>query len=143
MVILDTNVLSELLRPKPSAVVIEWIVAQPIASVFTTAITKAEILRGIRFLPEGKRRRDLEAGILPIFTTEFEGRVLPFDSEAADTYADLTATRRGMGRPISQSDAQIAAIALSRGAAVATRNSVDFSEIGMIVINPWETASRG
>jgi predicted nucleic acid-binding protein len=82
MVILDTNVISELLRPKPSAVVIEWIVAQPIASVFTTAITKAEILRGIRFLPEGKRRRDLEAGIPPIFTTEFEGRVLPFDSES-------------------------------------------------------------
>ena len=68
---------------------------------------------------------------------------MPFDSEAADTYADLTATRRRMGRPISQSDAQIAAIALSRGAAVATRNAVDFSEIGMIVINPWEAASRG
>jgi predicted nucleic acid-binding protein len=143
MVIIDTNVISELLAPKPSASVVEWIVAQPAASVFTTAITKAEILRGIRFLPEGKRRRDLEVGIRPIFTIEFEGRVLPFDSEAADAYADLTAARRRLGRPISQSDAQIAAIALSRGAAIATRNADDFTEIELTVINPWEMSSHG
>ncbi|HLJ70520.1 MAG TPA: type II toxin-antitoxin system VapC family toxin [Roseiarcus sp.] len=121
MVILDTNVISELLAPKPNSSVEGWLAAQPIASVFTTAITKAEILRGVRFLPEGRRRRDLETAIRPIFTTEFEGRVLPFDAEAAEAYADLTAARRTVGRPISQSDAEIAAIALSRGSAVATR----------------------
>ena len=138
MVILDTNIISEALAPRPNTSVMGWLTTQPIASVFTTAITKAEILRGLRTLSEGKRRRDLEAAIQPIFAIEFEGRVLPFDSEAADAYADIAARRRKIGKPISQSDAQIAAIALSRGAAIATRNANDFSEIGLTIIDPWE-----
>lgn len=138
MVILDTNIISEALAPRPNTSVMDWLTTQPIASVFTTAITKAEILRGLRTLSEGKRRRDLEAAIQPIFAIEFEGRVLPFDSEAADAYADIAARRRKIGKPISQSDAQIAAIALSRGAAIATRNANDFSEIGLTIIDPWE-----
>ena len=137
MVILDTNVISEALAPKPHASVAAWFTTQPLSSVFTTAITKAEILRGVRILPTGKRRRDLEAALQPIFAIEFAGRVLPFDSEAADAYGDIAAHRRKIGKPISQSDAQIAAIALSRGATVATRNTNDFSEIGLTIIDPW------
>jgi toxin FitB len=137
MVILDTNIISEALAPKPNASVMAWLGTLPAASAFTTAITKAEILRGLRNLPEGKRRRDLEAAIQPIFAIEFDGRVLPFDSEAADAFADIAAHRRKVGRPISQSDAQIAAIARSRGASIATRNANDFSDTGLTIIDPW------
>lgn len=114
-----------------------WLGAQPPMSVFTTTITQAEILYGLRLLPPGRRRRDLEAAILPIFAEDLAGRILTFDSEAADSYATLATDRRRMGRPISQPDAQIAAIALSRGAALATRNGPDFESIGLTIVNPW------
>jgi predicted nucleic acid-binding protein len=137
VIILDTNVLSELLTPTPSTVVIEWLSAQHPPSVFTTAVTEAEILYGLRLLPEGRRRRDLEAAISPIFDEDLSGRVLPFDRDAADLYATIATRRRSAGRPISQFDAQIAAIALSRGASVATRNVSDFEGVGLLIINPW------
>ncbi|MFK4260159.1 type II toxin-antitoxin system VapC family toxin [Agrobacterium tumefaciens] len=137
MIILDTNVLSELLTPTPSKIVIEWLAAQHPPSVFTTAVTEAEILYGLRLLPEGRRRRDLEAAISPIFAEDLSGRVLPFDRDAADLYAIIATRRRSAGRPISQFDAQIAAIALSRGASVATRNVSDFEGVGVSIINPW------
>ena len=137
MIILDTNVLSELLTPTPSKIVIEWLAAQHPPSVFTTAVTEAEILYGLRLLPEGRRRRDLEAAISPIFDEDLSGRVLPFDRDAADLYATIATRRRSAGRPISQFDAQIAAIALSRGASVATRNVSDFEGAGVSIINPW------
>jgi predicted nucleic acid-binding protein len=89
VIILDTNVLSELLTPTPSTVVIEWLSAQHPPSVFTTAVTEAEILYGLRLLPEGRRRRDLEAAISPIFDEDLSGRVLPFDRDAADLYATM------------------------------------------------------
>ena len=138
MIILDTNVLSELLVPSPNTNVIDWLASQQPASIFTTAITEAEILFGLRLLPEGRRRRDLEAAILPIFTNDLSGRILPFDRDAADIYATIATVRRAAGRPISQFDAQIAAIALSRGASLATRNEVDFEGIGLEIINPWK-----
>lgn len=137
MIILDTNVISELLTPKPSIAVESWVADQPPASLFTTTVTQAEILYGVRLLPDGKRRRNLLAAIEPIFSEDFAGRMLSFDRDAADAYASLAVGRRQAGRPISQFDAQIAAIALSRGAAVATRNVMDFSEIGIEVIDPW------
>jgi predicted nucleic acid-binding protein len=137
VIILDTNVLSELLTPTPSKIVIEWLAAQHPPSVFTTAVTEAEILYGLRLLPEGRRRRDLEAAISPIFDEDLSGRVLPFDRDAADLYATIATRRRSAGRPISQFDAQIAAIALSRGASVATRNVSDFEGVGVSIINPW------
>lgn len=137
MIILDTNVLSELLTPTPSKIVIKWLAAQHPPSVFTTAVTEAEILYGLRLLPEGRRRRDLEAAISPIFDEDLSGRVLPFDRDAADLYATIATRRRSAGRPISQFDAQIAAIALSRGASVATRNVSDFEGVGVSIINPW------
>ncbi|MDP9813338.1 putative nucleic acid-binding protein [Rhizobium tibeticum] len=139
MIILDTNVLSELLAPSPSSAVIEWLAAQPSPSVFTTAITEAEILYGLRLLPEGRRRRELEAAILPIFSEDLSGRVLPFDRDAADVYATVATKRRAAGRPISQFDAQIAAVALSRGASLATRNVSDFDELDLVIVNPWRT----
>jgi toxin FitB len=137
MIVLDTNVISEMVKVSADPRVVEWLVQLPSSSVFTTTITQAEILTGLRILPDGKRRRDLEAAIEPIFTEDFAGRVLPFDGEAAEAYAEIVATRRQSGRPISQFDAQIGAIALSRGAAVATRNVDDFAGIGVSIVNPW------
>jgi len=138
VIILDTNVLSELLTPAPSVTVEAWLAEQPPTSVFITTVTEAEILYGLRLLPDGRRRRDLEAAIVPILREDFAGRILPFDSEAADAYAKLAAERRKAGRPISQFDAQIAAIARSRGAALATRNVADFEGTGIAIINPWD-----
>ncbi|HWT57071.1 MAG TPA: VapC toxin family PIN domain ribonuclease, partial [Rhizobium sp.] len=89
-------------------------------------------------LPEGRRRRDLEAAILPIFSEDIGGRVLPFDRDASNVYATVATDRRKAGRPISQFDAQIAAISISRGASLATRNVSDFAGIDLQVINPWK-----
>lgn len=138
MIVLDTNILSELLVPAPSVFVETWLAEQPPASIFTTTVTEAEILYGVRLMPDGHRRRELEAAIIAMFREDLAGRILPFDSEAADAYAFIAAQRRKSGRPISQFDAQIAAIALSRGAALATRNVGDFVDTGVAVINPWD-----
>jgi hypothetical protein len=138
VIVLDTNVLSELLTPVPSLPVETWLAEQHALSVFTTAITEAEILYGLRLMPEGRRRRDLEAAILPMFQEDFAGRILPFDSDAADAYASIVTRRRNAGRPISQFDAQIAAITASKGATLATRNVSDFLETGIEIINPWD-----
>lgn len=138
MIVLDTNVLSELLAPSPSPAVVAWLAAQHAAAVFTTAVTEAEILYGLALLPDGRRRQALEAAVRPIFSEDLAGRVLAFDREAAESYAVIAARRRAIGRPISQFDAQIAAIAVSRGASIATRNVADFAETGAPVINPWE-----
>jgi predicted nucleic acid-binding protein len=138
MIVLDTNVLSELLAPSPSPAVVAWLAAQPAAAVFTTAVTEAEILYGLALLPDGRRRQALETAVRPIFSEDLAGRVLAFDREAAGSYAVIAARRRSIGRPISQFDAQIAAIAVSRGASIATRNVADFAETGALVINPWE-----
>lgn len=138
MIVLDTNVLSELLAPSPSPNVLVWLAAQPAAAVFTTTVTEAEILYGLALLPDGRRHQALEAAVRPIFSDDLAGRVLAFDREAAACYAAIAARRRAIGRPISQFDAQIAAIAVSRGASIATRNVADFAETGATVINPWE-----
>lgn len=137
MIILDTNVLSEMLAPIPSPVVEHWLAAQSPASVFTTTVTKAEILYGIGILPEGKRKQALATAVDAIFSEDFSGRVLAFDEFASDHYARIAAHRRHIGRPISQFDAQIAAIAASRGAELATRNVADFEEAGIKIVNPW------
>jgi hypothetical protein len=138
MIVLDTNVLSETWRPKPSAKVLEWTRSQPATALFTTAITEAELYYGIALLPEGRRRRALESAVRLIFAEDLAGRVLPFDSAAAREYADIAATRRRAGRPMPEADAQIAAIARSRGAALATRNVEDFADCGLTVVSPWE-----
>jgi toxin FitB len=114
-----------------------WLDQQPRASVFTSAVTQGEILYGIRLLPEGQRRKKLWNAALAIFVEDFSGRVLSFDGDAADDYAEIGASRRAAGRPISQFGAVIAALTRSRGAALATRNSRDFEGCGIVVVNPW------
>ncbi len=137
MIVLDTNVLSEVLRVKPEPRVLEWLSDQPRASVFTTTITRGEILYGIRVLPAGKRRDGLWDAATKMFEVDFDGQVLTFDSAAADEFAEISAARRAAGRPIAQFDAQIAGITRSRGAQLATRNVSDFEKCGFDVINPW------
>ncbi|MGO9057704.1 MAG: type II toxin-antitoxin system VapC family toxin [Candidatus Binataceae bacterium] len=137
MIVLDTNVLSETLRPKPANVVRRWMQAQSSISLFTTTISEAEIFYGVGLMSAGKRRAALQRAVAAIFDEEFADRILPFDSAAARAFAEIATTRRRLGRPMSEFDAQIAAIACSRGAAVATRNVEDFSGCGITVISPW------
>jgi predicted nucleic acid-binding protein len=138
MIVLDTNVLSETLRPRPADSVKRWMAAQTAATLYTTAITQAEILYGVALLPSGRRKTALQEIVTGLFEQDFFGRVLPFDSAAAKSFSEIAAIRRKLGRPISDFDAQIAAIAHSRGAGVATRNINDFSNCGIDVISPWD-----
>ena len=137
MVVLDTNVVSELMRDDPHADVLVWLDDQPTRELFVTAVTEAEVRTGIAFLPKGRRRRGIAEAADRAFGGLFAGRVLPFDSEAARAYAEIAATCRAAGRPVSQADGQIAAIARSRGMAVATRNVRDFADMGIDLIDPW------
>ena len=137
MIILDTNVLSEVLKASPDERVVAWLKDQPRPSLFTTTVARGEILSGIRLLPGGKRRRALWDAALAIFNEDFAERVLSFDNDAADAYAEVGASRRAAGRPISQFDAVIAGMARSRGASVATRNAKDFEGCCIDVVDPW------
>lgn len=139
MIVLDTNVLSELMRPAPSEAVLRWFAGHPAATLFTTMITQAEIPFGLALLPEGRRRSDLLMAAEQMFAEDFAGRVLPFDSMAAKAFAPIAAGRRQQGRPTGAFDAQIAAIAAFRGASLATRNVADFLDCGVPIINPWES----
>jgi toxin FitB len=136
--VLDTNVLSELMKPSPDTDVRNWVAAQPITSLFTTTIAQAEILSGVALLPSGRRRDSLRRAVEGLFREDFAGRLLPFDGEAARAFADIAATRRKLGRPIGQFDAQIAAIARSRNSVLVTRNVLDFEDCGIRIVNPWE-----
>lgn len=138
MIVLDTNVISALMAPVQEPAIVQWFDSVAPASVFTTTITRAEILYGVRILPDGKRKAGLGANVAKIFDIKLSGRVLPFDVPAADIYAEIVAARRALGRPMMQFDAQIAAIAISRGASLATRNVRDFDHLGLDVINPWD-----
>jgi len=137
VIVLDTNVLSETLRPNPAERVLNWMRSEPLTALFTTTITEAELLYGAALLPEGRRRRSLEAVILRMLTAQFAGRILPFDSAAAREFAQIAAGRRSAGWPIGEADGRIAAIARSRGAAVATRNLDDFAGCELELIDPW------
>ena len=137
MILLDTNIVSELMRPAPSQAVMSWLAAQPAASLFISAVTEAELRYGVMLLPEGRKRAELVAAIEGMLAEDFTGRILPFDSAAALAFAGIAAGRRQAGRPISQFDAQIAAITRSRGAELATRNVADFEGCGVEIINPW------
>ena len=137
MILLDTNVLSELMRPKPDSRVLAWIASHRAQSLHTTSITQAEILHGIMLLAPGRKRRAFEAAAEAMFREDFTGSVLAFSSDAASPYARIAVDRRSAGRPISQFDAQIAAIALWRRATVATRNTADFEGCGVDLVNPW------
>ncbi|WP_284947067.1 type II toxin-antitoxin system VapC family toxin [Acidisoma cladoniae] len=141
MIILDTNVISEVMKDEPNPIVLGWLNAMPPASLFVASVSQAELLYGIALLPAGKRRGDLLHAASIAFNRHFRGRVLPFDNDAAHAYAELASTRRQAGRPMTPFDAQIAAIARSRGAELATRNVPDFDGCGIVVINPWSLTS--
>lgn len=138
MIILDTNVVSEALRPEPAPAVLDWLDAWQSAELFTTAITEAELWYGIERLPLGERRSRVAEAVGAILDVDFAGRVLPFESSCARSFGRIAAARRREGRPISVQDALIAAIAATFGAAVATRNTADFEGCGIELVNPWE-----
>lgn len=138
MILLDTNVLSELMRPAPDTKVVRWLDAWLEGEVWISAVTVAEIQLGISLLPGGKRKDLLLEIAKQMFQEDFSGRCLPFDCEAAGEYAQIAAARNKQGHPISVEDAQIAAIARTAGLSLATRNTKDFSGIsGLKLIDPW------
>lgn len=139
MIILDTNILSEALRPVPEVRVLDWLARHPAPSLFLTSVTQAEILYGIAILDSGRRRDELTTAATAMFAEDFAGRILGFDAESAPAYAAIAAERRRAGRPISQFDCQIAAIAHSRGAMLATRNIADFKGCGVELVDPWQS----
>lgn len=137
MIILDTNVLAELMKASPDPRVVEWLDRQEGSALYLTTITLAEILYGLSALPAGKRRSFLEEAFQAILRSAFADRMLPFDEEAARHYGPLLAQRRALGRPISQSDCQIAGIVLARRSILATRNIRDFEHCGLTVVDPF------
>lgn len=138
MIVLDTNVISELMKPHPSPAVVSWVAGQLRSELFATSVTKAEILLGIASLPTGRRRAGLAEAAERLFASLMVDRVIPFDADAAEHYAEVVIGRRRIGRPIAIADAQIAAIALASNAAVATRDVADFEGCGVAIVNPWE-----
>lgn len=140
MIVLDTNVISELMRPEPHPGVFAWVAARPSAKLYTTSINKAEILYGIASLPDGRRRAALVAAAEAVFEDDLAGRVLPFNEIAADRYAEIVVARRRAGRPIEAFDALIAATALAAGAGIATRDVDGFAGLGLTLIDPWTTS---
>jgi predicted nucleic acid-binding protein len=138
VIILDTNVISELMRPQPHPAVFAWVGAQARGSLYTTSVTEAELFYGIHAMPEGQRRNGLAVAAEALFAEEFAGRVLPFGGAAARRYAEIVILRRKAGQPIEGFDALIAATASVAGRAVATRDIGGFEGCGLTLINPWE-----
>ena len=137
MILLDTNVFSELMRPNPNPKVSDWFSRQDPSNLFTTAVTEAELRRGIEILPSGRRRQHLLDRMELMLGRYFPDSILSFDSDAAYAYAIIFAARREAGRSVAMADCMIAAIAHVYGAAVATRDLDGFDEAGIEVINPW------
>lgn len=142
MIVLDTNVLSELMRPTPAPAVLAWARAQDAAAIFTTAVCEAELLFGVAAMAEGRRRMALARAVEAILGTILGGRVLPFDRAAAKLYGVLAAESRRSGRPVGMADLQIAAIARARNAgAIATRNTQHFAGCGLAIVDPWSAGA--
>lgn len=137
MIVLDTNVFSEFMRPTPAPHVMRWIKRLPSSAFAITSITAAEVLFGIELLPQGKRRNQLSQAAEKLFSETYQGRILPFDFDAARLFANISCIRRAKGKPIEEADAQIAAITLSHGARLATRDVSGFAHCGIDVIDPW------
>ena len=137
MILLDTNVISELMRAEPAQLVLDWFGHHDAGDLFISAVTEAELRTGVAILPDGQRRDRLQLAIDAMIDQDFQGRILPFDSLAAKVYAEIAAQRRAVGRPIAEADCQIAAIARATDAPIATRNVKDFDGCGVRVINPW------
>ena len=140
MIVLDTNVVSELMRLSPDPAVTAWVSRHPAASLYITTVTEAEIRYGLAIMSAGERRTRLAQAVEAMLQEDFAGRVLGFDSAAARAYAVIAAKRRRIGNPISQFDAQIAAVAASRDSGIATRNVADFENCGVEVFDPWASS---
>ena len=138
MIIIDTNVLSELMKPNPDATVVGWVGARAREDLFTTSITMAEIMYGLEAMPAGKKRETRLRIATTMFDVAFAQRIMAFDADAALEFAAIVASRRRAGRPIQMPDAQIAAIARANRMAVATRNVRDFADCGVDLIDPWK-----
>jgi predicted nucleic acid-binding protein len=141
MIILDTNVISAMMRTVPDAVVVAWLDRQPAESVWITSITVFEARLGLAPIPQGRRRQRLEAAFDHLLNEDLENRVLDFDSAAATEAASLAATRQKNGRPVDMRDTQIAGIALARRATIATRNVRHFGDPKISVVDPWAAQS--
>jgi predicted nucleic acid-binding protein len=137
VIVLDTNVVSELMRQAPDDGVVRWVDRYPAKEVFVTAVTAAELSYGVARLPAGHRRTVLAAMVSELLTQDLHGQILPFDGAAAEYYARIASTRADLGRPISMADAQIAAICRRHAACLATRNGKDFDDTGVMVLDPW------
>lgn len=137
MIVLNTNVVSEVLRPSPDGRVLAWLDGQDPRSLFLTSVSLAELLVGTAYLPEGRRRSELEGGLAAALAQLFGDRLLPFDRAAATAFAPIMAEARARGAAVGFADGQIAAIAGSRGYGVATRDTAPFRAAGLAVIDPW------
>ncbi len=140
MIILDTNVISEVMRPQPSTAVVRWLDQQAWTSVWTTAVTVFEIESGLKVMPLGKRRETYAAGFRELID-RIEGRIAPFDTDAAEHAGNLMASRKAHGRPRELRDTMIAGIVLSRHATLATRNLRNFDDISRNVVDPWNATA--
>jgi predicted nucleic acid-binding protein len=138
MIILDTNVLSALMRPDPDVPVLKWLDQQPDSSIWTTSITIMEIRYGLQSMPAGRRREQMTQELEAVLKEEIEGRYAPFDIAAAEQTAELMTLRRRKGRPVELRDTMIAGIALATRAKLATRNTSHFEDLSVAVINPWK-----
>ena len=142
MILLDTNIVSEMMKPGPQPSVVTWLDEQDEATLFICAPVLAELRYGAELLPAGKRRNELGKVIDQIENDVFRGRILPFEQSAASHYAKIAAARRHLGRPLNQMDGLIAAIALSHEAVLSTRDEAGFADLGLKIINPFVDAGR-
>ncbi len=138
MILLDTNVISEIMRPRPEPAVAAWFRERPRKELWTASVVIAELLSGIELMPAGRRQRILREAVEGMVSEDFRGQVLKFDVPAARRYGQILASRKHLGRPIREMDALIAATALASGATLATRNIADFEDCGIQLVNPWE-----
>jgi toxin FitB len=137
VILLDTNVISALMRRDPDAAVVNWLDAQAAESIWTTSITVFEVKTGLHLLTPGRRRRDLERAFDALLTEELDGRIQSFDAAAATAAGEIAAARQSAGRPVEIRDVQIAGIATARRAQLATRNTRHFTDLGIVLIDPW------
>jgi predicted nucleic acid-binding protein len=142
VIVLDTNVISELMRQDPHDTVVHWVDRYPADEVFITSVTAAELAYGVARLPDGRRKTKLAVKVSDLLTEDFQDQILPFDSVAAGYYGEIAAAREQQGRPISMADAQIAAICRRFVACLATRNTKDFVDAGIALRDPWDDVSK-
>lgn len=142
MIILDTNIISEVMRPQPNTQVMSWLKKYPVEELAITSISIAEISYGLKRLPVGRRRDSLQWRFQMFIDQGFSDRIFPFEERAAEIYADIIVDRKQQGKPIEVMDAMIASIALLKTATLATRNVSDFENCGLELVNPWEIASE-